>query len=194
MGDQMSVGRAQVEDEDSPQRSEQQRSDAKPSKSARKRQAARAKMLGAELAALKPPQRAGIPMSAGLVEAIDEYQRTKPFEARRRQLQFIGRLMRGEDQDAIADGIARATRLTAKEKSLNRKIEGWRDRLIDDRGALTEYVATHPSADVRALRDAIRQVRRCADPDARPRFARSLFRLLRDYEALGDPDSRKTPS
>jgi ribosome-associated protein len=150
------------------------------SKSERKRQAQRAQTLGATLVALKPSQRASVEITPELSEAINEYQQLSNFKARRRQIQFIGRLIRNEDQDAIAKSIEHATTFTAQEKSLNRNLENLRDRLIANREALTNYVREHPDADVRALRDTIWQVRKSADPDTRTKFARHLFRMLRD--------------
>lgn len=80
-----------------------------PSKSERKRQAQRAQILGIALAGLKPSQRNGIQITPELSEAINEYHRLNNFKARRRQIQFIGRLMRNEDQNAIAKSIEHAT-------------------------------------------------------------------------------------
>ena len=157
-------------------------SDAALSKSARKREAAAAKRLGEALAELEPARRARIPLSAALSDAVEAYRRLTHREARRRQLQLIGRLIREEDRTAIAEALTQATELTPKQKLANRRLETWRERLLEDPDALTEYVDAHRGADVQALRHLIGRTRRARDPDTRANFARRLFRLLRVHE------------
>ena len=150
------------------------------SKSAAKREAAAARRLGAELAALEPGRRRNIPMSEALNAALDAYRGFSSHEARRRQLQFIGRLMRGEDRHAIAAGLARAKGLTPAEHALNRELERWRERLLNDGDALTDYLRAHPQANAQALRQLIRRSKRTVDEKARSELHRRLFRLLRE--------------
>ena len=152
------------------------------SKSARKREAAAAKRLGEALAELEPARRARIPLSAALSDAIEEYRRLTHREARRRQLQLIGRLLRDEDRASIAEALTQATELTPERKLANRRLETWRERLLEDPDALTEYVDAHRGADVQVLRHLIGRTRNARDPDTRADFARRLLRLLRVHE------------
>ena len=152
----------------------------KPSKSAAKRDALAAQRLGAALAQLEPERRADIPMSEALRTALDAYRRCPTREAKRRQMQFIGRLMRDEDSEALATGLARATRLTPAEQGLNRKLAAWRERLLNDPAALADYLDDHPAADAQRLRQLLRQIAKATDPEARTRLGTRLFRLLRE--------------
>lgn len=152
----------------------------KPSKSAAKRDALAAQRLGAALARLDPARRADIPMSEALRAAFDAYRRCATREAKRRQMQFIGRLMRDEDREALATGLARATRLTPAEQGLNRELAAWRERLLDDPAALADYLDDHPGADAQRLRQLLRQIAKATDAEARTRLGTRLFRLLRE--------------
>lgn len=152
----------------------------KPSKSAAKRDALAAQRLGAALAELDPERRADIPMSEALRTALDAYRRCAAREAKRRQMQFIGRLMRAEDREAIATGLARTTRLTPAEQGLNRQLAAWRERLLNDPAALAAYLDEHPGADAQRLRQLLRRIAKATDMDTRTRLGTRLFRLLRE--------------
>ena len=155
------------------------------SKSAAKREAAAAQRLGAELAALEPRRRQDIPMSEALNAALDAYRAFSSRQAQRRQMQFIGRLMRGEDRDAIAQGLARATGLTPAEHALRRRLEHWRNRLLND-DALADYLRSCPEANAQALRQLIRRTRTARDEETRSQMQRRLFRLLRENVERGE--------
>ena len=150
------------------------------SKSAKKRDAREARRLGEALTELDPARLTRIPISEALSDALDAYRRLSQREARRRQLQRIGRLMRNEDREAIAVGLSRVTELTPEERGRNRRLERWRERLLTEPDALTEYVRRHPGTDVQSLRQLIGRTRRARDPAVRADFARRLFRLLRE--------------
>jgi ribosome-associated protein len=152
-------------------------SDEAPSKSARKREAHRLQALGRELAELNDEQRARIPVSDELARAVDEFRRIRSFEAKRRQLQFIGRLMRGEDADVIAAAIDDARGTSPRARYAREQCERWRERLLADDAALTDYVAEHPHTDVQTLRNLIRKAR-SETGEAEP--YRALFRFIRD--------------
>ncbi|MYE11982.1 MAG: DUF615 domain-containing protein [Gammaproteobacteria bacterium] len=156
------------------------------SKSARKRDAREARRLGEALTELDPARLARIPIGEALSDALEAYRGLSQREARRRQLQRIGRLMRDEDRDAIAVGLARVTELTPEERGRNRRLERWRERLLTEPDALTEYVRLHPGTDVQPLRHLIGRTRRARDPAVRADFARRLFRLLREREDRAD--------
>ena len=161
----------------------------RPSKSAAKRCALAAQELGATLARLAPARRAAIPMSGTLKAALDGYRRCASREAKRRQLQFIGRVMRQEDREAIAAGLARATQLTPAEQRLNRALAAWRERLLSDPAALADYLDAHPGADAKRLRQLLRQAPKATDAAERARLNTRLFRLLRSYETGADADA-----
>jgi ribosome-associated protein len=150
-----------------------------PSKSARKRAAHRLQSLGRELAELNDEQRARIPLNDDLAHAIDEYRHIRSHEAKRRQLQFIGRLMRNESSDGIAAALEDVRKTSASARYQLHECERWRERLLADDAALTEYVADHPHIEVQTLRNLIRKARH--DPEDTGAY-RALFRFIRDNQ------------
>jgi len=155
-----------------------------PSKSARKRDAERLKALGKQLAELSDDQRATLPLPETLAKAVADYRRITANEAKRRQGQYIGRLMRGVDVTPIEDALHSLTRSSAQARFAHHETERWRERLIEDDAALTEYVATHPATDRTKLRALIRAARKTGND---PTAFRALFRLLRDDDASHAP-------
>jgi ribosome-associated protein len=148
-----------------------------PSKSARKREAHRLQELGRELAELGAEQRARIPMGDDLARALVEYHRIRSHEAKRRHLQYIGRLMRDEDADGIGEAIETAKGTGSKARYELQHCERWRDRIIAEDDALTQYVDEHPGTDIQTLRGLVRRSRsHPEDADA----SRALFRFIRD--------------
>jgi ribosome-associated protein len=152
-------------------------SEEEPSKSARKRDAQRLKDLGRQLAELNDDQRATLPLPEILAKAVADYRRITSHEAKRRQGQFIGRLMRGADVTPIENALESLARISAEARFEHHETERWRDRLIADDTALTAYVEAHPAIDRSRLRALIRAARKRSDD---PTAYRALFRYLRD--------------
>ncbi len=147
------------------------------SKSARKRDARRLKALGQQLADLNDAQRASLPLPDVLAKAIADYRRITAHEAKRRQGQFIGALMRKIDITELETALDGLSRNNAASRFAHHETERWRDRLIADDAELTAYVLGHPGTDRTHLRGLIRNARsRTDDPTA----FRALFRYLRD--------------
>lgn len=156
--------------------------DDRPSKSARKQEAQRLKRLGAALTGLNDEQLARLPLSVALRDALDGYGRIHSHEARRRQLQFIGRLMRDEDVVAIARALEDIQQTSGLARSAHRELERWRTRLIESDDALTEYIVQYPNTDRVALRHLIREARRHPEQPSR-----SLFRFIRTDQQSAAP-------
>ncbi len=156
----------------------------RPSKTQRKRAMTALQTLGIELVKLTPAQRARIDLPDVLREAIDVATRIASHEARRRQMQYIGKLMRAVDADAIRAAIGRVTGDSAQSVALMHGAERWRDRLLDDDAALTAFLGEHPQADAQRLRATIRAARHERAAGAAPRHARALYRLL--HETLSE--------
>lgn len=157
----------------------------RPSKTRRKKEMTALQALGAQLVALKPDQLARIELPEALREAIEFAHRITSHEARRRHMQYIGKLMRGVDADAIRTALDDATGESAAAVALMHRCERWRDRLLADDAALAELVdalpPAHedaPGADVQALRAMIRAARRERAARQPPRHARELYRWL----------------
>ena len=153
---------------------------APPSKSQRKKDMHALQALGAELVRLRRDQLQRIELPDELREAVEFAHRVTSHEGRRRHMQYLGKLMRQADAEAIRAGIARVTGESRASVALMHLAERWRDRLIADDAALTEFVAAHPTADVPWLRAAIRATRRESAMGQAPRHARELYRWLHE--------------
>lgn len=164
---------------------------AAPSKTARKKQAQALQDLGLALSRLPADQRQVLEMPEDLREAIDDYLTTRSHEGRRRQLQFVGKLLRRVDPTPLLAAVERFESGRTADADRLHVIERWRDALIVDDEALTRWIAAHPETDVQQLRSLIRSAR--SDSSAgesgqrQPKSYRQLFRLLR--RALADAGS-----
>lgn len=152
--------------------------DDRPSKSQRKRDMSALQALGESLLRLPAAALERIDIPDGLRQALAEAARMKSHEARRRQLQYIGRLMRQIDPAPLHAAIGEATGESKQAVALMHRCERLRDRLLDDDAALTEVLTMLPHADVQPLRAAIRAARREREAGRPPKHARQLYRLL----------------
>ncbi len=157
-----------------------------PSKSQLKREAAELQRLGEALVALSPARRAGVPMPDSLREAVELAARIRQRGGRRRQLQYIGKLMRTIDTAPIRAALEAFERQGAEESARFHRLERWRDRLLEEGdAALEELLRLSPGADRQRLRALIRQARAERLRGGAPKAARALFRLLRELPDLG---------
>jgi ribosome-associated protein len=159
---------------------------ARPSRTQLKRHAESLQALGAQIAALPADRRAKAPMPEALRDAIETYVRTRSHEGRRRQLQYVGRLMQQADEAALREALAAATIGSARAALELHELERWREALIDDEAALGRFIHTHPGTDTQHLASLVRAARRDRVPDAapgvalrQPRSHRELFRYLK---------------
>ena len=186
---------------------EEQRQLAEHSRSARKRDADALQQLGIELVALSAAKRLRLPVPETLRQALDEAARITDFGGRRRQLQYVGKLMRKlplEAQEACRAAIEQDARGGALATALLHEAEHWRDRLLQDDAALEQWLHQHPETEAQPLRALVRQARKDAKPErpgAAPRHGRAyrlLFQQLRDtLQPASDtptPDPEAPPS
>jgi ribosome-associated protein len=150
-----------------------------PSKTQRKQEMHALQALGQRLVALNAAQLAAVELPERLREAIAEAQRIRSREGHRRQLQYIGRLMREVDpapiraQLEVWDGRSRAA------TAAQHRAERWRERLLGDDAALTEFARAHPRTDLQQLRACVREARKERLAGGDLRHFRALFRLIR---------------
>ncbi|HEY9545501.1 MAG TPA: ribosome biogenesis factor YjgA [Solimonas sp.] len=128
-----------------------------PSKSQLKREAQELLTIGNDLLALPDAQLDVIDMDERLRDGLRVWRKITSHEARRRQGQYIGKILRESDPDALRVEIAAYWR--ARERA-QLDAERWRDRLLADDAAITEWVAAHPGIEVQPLRTLIRNARR----------------------------------
>ena len=127
-----------------------------------------------------------------LLQALAETKRITNFEGRRRQVQYVGKLMRKldeEDIEAIRTAITEQHQGSARETQALHLAEHWRERLIAGDEAVSEWLNAHPDTDSQQLRALVRQARKDGQPTATevsqglaPRHGRAyreLFQLIR---------------
>lgn len=168
-----------------------------PSKSRRKREMHAVQKLGESLVALDPARLARIVLPDDLRTAIIAAKSITAHEGRRRQLQYIGKLMRQVDAAVLRRQLDDATGDSHEAVALMHRCERLRDALLADDAALTELVGQHPQLevqhlDVQKLRATIRAARREFAAGAPPRHARELYRRLHD--AFSAQTTVSTPS
>lgn len=153
------------------------------SKSQRKRELQALQDLGRQLLDLAQKDLARIPISERLGEAVLE-ARNYRRGALRRQLQFIGKLMIGEDVTAIRHALETISRPHRQEVETLHELEQWRDRLIDgDDALLDEICERFEMADRQHLRQLARNAFRQRQKEQPPKSARSLFHYLGELRA-----------
>jgi ribosome-associated protein len=152
----------------------------RPSKTQRKKQMHDLQTLGERLVTLNAVQLDSIGLPEGLRTAVAEAQGIPARESRRRQLQYIGRLMRDVDPEPILEKIAAWDGLSHEHTARLHGIERWRDRLLEDETAMEEFLRECPGADSQRLRSLVRNARAERDASRPPKSYRELFRLLRD--------------
>lgn len=139
--------------------------DAEMSKTDLKRESDRLQALGENLLTLRADLTQKLDLPEKLLDAVAEAKRITNFEGRRRQMQFIGKLMRALDEDTIASveaALDEQNKGSAKGTLSLHLAEQWRDRLIADDDALTQWLQLDAGADVQHLRGLIRQARKDA--------------------------------
>jgi len=154
------------------------------SKTRRKQEMHELQALGAALVELSAAHLERMTLPDELARAVREARRIASHEARRRQIQYIGRLMRDLDAEPIRAQLAAVHGGSAQERARHQRLEHWRTRLLEDDGALTEFAQAHAGSDVQQLRALIRNARREQAESRPPRAFRELFRILR--EATGE--------
>lgn len=117
-----------------------------------------------------------------LLDAVLEAKRITANGATRRQMQYIGRLMRDVDVDVapIVDQLQRWEGKHTAENAHFHQLERWRTRLLEDESALSEFMQLHPHVDGQQIRALIRNARREHIDNRPPKSSRELFKLLRE--------------
>ena len=165
----------------------------RPSKSALKRESHELQALGKQLLEMPDSRLASIEMPERLRDALDAYKRTRSFEGKRRQIQFIGKVMRGVDAEPLREAVAQFQLGHARNALALHQAERWRAELLsDDKDALTNWAATFPDSDLQQLRNLVRSARKDAAevPEKRSgRAFRELFQFIKHaMEAQDEPD------
>ena len=151
-----------------------------------KRESTEVQKLGEDLLTLRKELITRLDLPEKLVEALAEAKRISNFEGKRRQMQFIGKLMRKlepEKHEAIRTALVEQHTPSALETQTLHQAEIWRDRLLADDDALGQWINLSPSTDSQQLRALVRQARKDAVPE-RPGEAQRHGRAYRDIFQL----------
>ena len=156
------------------------------SRSQKKRESSALQHRGEELAALSPALQAQLPLTPDLAEALALWRGLKSHEAKRRHLQYIGRLMREVDTEAIRAALADARGDSAAETARLHKLERLRNELLDDEATLHDLAKQYPTLDLQHLRSLRRAALKEKEQGKPPRHYRAIFQLLKDAERDSD--------
>ena len=140
--------------------------------------------LGQALAELPSNRLAATEMPDALRAAIEEYQRTRSHEGRRRQMQYIGRLMRQADAEPLREAVAAVRLGSARDALQLHEAERWRAELVADDAAVARWAQTFPQSDLQQLRSLVRAARADAATDAGQRHGRgwrALFQFVKPF-------------
>lgn len=154
-----------------------------------KRESDELQKLGEDLLTLRTDLFTKLQLGEKLHDAVVEAKRITNFEGKRRQMQYIGKLMRKQEPEML-DAIRAALKVqhsgSAQENLALHKAETWRNRLIAEDGAFGEWISEFPATDSQQLRALVRQARKDATPEkpgALPRHGRAyrdIFQLVRE--------------
>ena len=167
-----------------------------PSKTQLKAEADEKQALGEALLTLRADLMARLDLPDKLLDAIAQAKKITNFEGRRRQMQFIGKLMRPLDADPIREAINEQLNGSAQLTLALHLAEQWRDKLVVDDEALSAWLTEYPSTDAQQLRAMIRQARKDFKPEnpgEAPRHGKSyreIFQLVKETmkRATQQPD------
>jgi ribosome-associated protein len=151
-----------------------------PSKSQRKRESTALQDLGEALVALPAERLAAIDLPEGLRDAVHEARRISKFGALRRQLQYVGRLMRDVDPAPIRAALDALEGHSRAHTAWLHGLERLREQLIDADQGWDALATAHPGADLQRLRQLARNARTERAAQRPPRAFREMFQALRE--------------
>jgi len=171
----------------------------RPSKSQLKREMTALQELGEELAGLSKDGLKKVPMPEKLDDAVREARRITSHEGRRRQIQYVGKVMRSLHETEIAairHALDVMKGMSDAETAKMHAIERWREQLLKSDDVLTDFIRRYPQADPQEGRMLIRNTRREGEQKKPPRYYRELFQWIkntlsdvhRDEDALAAGD------
>ena len=151
-----------------------------PSKTKIKKQMHELRDLGKELTELGKDQLAQLDIPESLRDAIREMKSINKFGAIKRQMQYIGKLMRDVDTAPILAKLDAWKGKSQHHIAYMHQLERWRDRLMENDAALTQLLAAHPQADAQRLRTLIRNAHKEIEAGKPPKNYREIFQVLRE--------------
>jgi ribosome-associated protein len=165
---------------------DEQEEELPPSKTKIKKQMHDLQDIGKTLTELSSEKLHELDLPEKLLEALTEFKRINKFGAQKRQLQYIGKLMREVETAPILSRLEAWNGTSRQHTAWLHQVEHWRDRLLDQPDALTELLSAHPDADAQHLRALIRNAQKEKEAGKPPKSYREIFQVLR--EIIPEPD------
>lgn len=164
----------------------------RPSKTKQKEAMHALRDLGAELVELSVGQLKRIELPDNIRDAVREAQKITAHGARRRQLQYLGKLMRSVDEEPIRAGLAMLRGESGAETARLHRLERLRERFLADDNVLTEIANTWPQADIQYLRQLRRNALKEHEAGKPPKSFRAIFQALKELEGDTTPPTDET--
>lgn len=163
----------------------------RPSKTKQKEVMHELRDLGAELVELSVGQLKRINVPENIFDAVRECQKITAHGARRRQIQYLGKLMRGVDDEPIRAGLALLRGESSAETARLHRLERLRVRLLEDEAVLTEIAAQWPGVDLQHLRTLRRNALKEKENNKPPKNFRAIFQILQELDQKGVPAAQE---
>lgn len=154
--------------------------DSSPSKTQRKHEMHALQDMGEQLVGFEIKQLNELNMPEILMDAILLAKQTKKHGARRRQMQYIGKLMRHVDVASFQEKINCWKNVSLHHKARLHLIENWRTRLLADDDSFTEFGNKYPGADMQQLRLLARNAHKEKTANKPPKSFRLIFQVLQE--------------
>ncbi|MDE3010888.1 MAG: DUF615 domain-containing protein [Pseudomonadota bacterium] len=164
-----------------------------PSKSQRKRDMHALQDLGEALAALSRERLRSLDLPDGLRDALLQVRSLRTHGAIRRQLQYVGKLMRDVDPAPLQARLDAWNGVSREAVARQHEAENWRERLLADDAAFAHLLEAYPGLDIPELRTLIRNARREREESKAPRNFRELYRALLALIEGGGADTDAAP-
>jgi ribosome-associated protein len=153
------------------------------SKSQRRRDALEIKSLAHELINLSQSKLGQVPLDEMARAAIMEARKMSSNGARKRQLQYVAKLLRRDDPEPILQAFEKFESEAREITGRQHRSEAWRDFLLEEGDpAIGELIRQRPGSDTQAIRQLVRNASREVARNKPPVSARSLFRILREMD------------
>jgi len=163
----------------------------RPSKTKKKEAMHELRDLGAELVELSVGQLKRIKLPENIYDAVRECQKITAHGARRRQVAYLGKLMRGVDDEPIRAGLAMLRGESSAETARLHRLERFRVRLLEDEAVLAEIAALWPAVDLQHLRTLRRNALKEQENNKPPKNFRAIFQVLQELDKQGTPASEE---
>ncbi len=159
----------------------------RPSKTKQKEAMHELRDLGAELVELSVGQLKRINLPENIFEVVRECQKITAHGARRRQIQYLGKLMRSVDDEPIRAGLAMLRGESSAETARMHRLERFRTRLLEDEAVIGEIAALWPAVDQQQMRQLRRNALKEKEANKPPKNFRAIFQILQDLDQQAAP-------